>query len=139
MDERNGMNYPKRGEMSDDGRFYTHTDGSVHERLIVPSEGWRMCVNCSFFVDYDCESGRVAPCTEATIFKRIEGAYVTSAEEQEACDMARSMIVKCGGPESTRCLYYGGGYLCDDITNKSCPARAYLASHGDAHAWETNG
>ncbi len=126
------MTYPKRGEMSEDGKFYTHTDGSVHEKLIVPSEGWRMCVNCSFFVDYDCESGRVAPCTEATIFKRIDGAYVLSAEEQEACDMARAMIVVCMNDYRVEASCNG----CGQLSEKTCPARAYLAAHGDANAWE---
>lgn len=122
------MNYPKRGEMSEDGKYYTHTDGSVHE--VTDTN----CQACSAFTHDFCKTLRV--CTSG--WQVVEGAHVPSAEEQEACDMARAMIYRCS------CYRYELLHGCDAkpcnscslFTSKSCPARAYLASHGDANAWE---
>lgn len=127
--------HPARGEMSADGKFYTHTDGTVHERITWPSDGWRMCPHCSF-AKHGCDGGRVAPCSETSVFRRIEGAYVYSADEQAACDMARAMIVVCGALYSENYDHCGACNGCFRLEEKSCPARSYLAAHGDASAWE---
>ena len=141
MDERNGMTYPKRGEMSEDGKFYTHTDGTVNS--FDTSTGF--CNEC-VFVGVNCSKEVPAKC-QGGVFKRIEGAYVPSTEEQEACDMARAMIVNCGDyrywskPPDVRTSDHDKHHCvgCVELTERKCPARAYLAAHGDAHAWETNG
>lgn len=57
-----------------------------------------------------------------------KGAYVPTDEEREACDMARKMIALCS--DMADCNY------CLHVEKKSCPARAYLAKHGDPNAWE---
>lgn len=86
--------YPSRGEMSKDGKYYTSTNGNVYEH------------------------GK----------RKIEGAYVPTDEEREACDMAREMIALCS--DMADCDY------CLNFEKKSCPARAYMAAHGCAEAWE---
>lgn len=93
--------YPRRGKMSKDGKYYTSTNGNVYE------------------------FGK----------RKIEGAYVPTDEESEACDMARAAITKCEkwhkhAMVETKCN------CCQYFLNKDCPARAYLAEHGCADAWE---
>lgn len=122
------MNYPARGETSEDGRYYTHTDGAVHER--VPFEG---CRKCSLFGAAQCVNVSCGDLINGkmAMFKLVEGAYVQTAEETEACDMAWKMIAVCGPHDAfTPCG------SCKLFTEKLCPARAYLAKHGDATAWE---
>lgn len=121
--------YPKRGCMSaPDQKYHTHTNGDVYERN---------CQTCQFvkgngFCGY--EVGGHRPCN----WKKVEGAYVPSAEEQAACEMARRMILMCG--------YFRGIAIpaqsrqacgrCPDLSNKSCPARKDLERCGQADAWE---
>lgn len=59
-----------------------------------------------------------------------KGAYVQTDEEREACDMALKMIALCQEHVDLLCN------MCMHITHKTCPARAYLAAHGCANAWE---
>lgn len=119
------MNYPKRGQMSDDGNYYTHTDGRVFKSSVDD------CRDCDMADEsvHDlcgplCHNG----------WSRAEGAYVTTDEEQAACDMARAMIKKCCSIH----VIAGGGCCnwCVSWFEKSCPARAYLAAHGQPDAWE---
>lgn len=122
------MNYPARGESSADGRYYTHTDGTVHERVPLT-----LCSKCSMFLadcsDIDC--GFIG--NHHAMLRLVSGAYVPSAETSEACDMARAMIAKCErGWKQT----YLPCASCGSYADKSCPARAYLAKHGAADAWE---
>lgn len=136
------MNYPKRGEMSEDGKYYTHTDGSVHnriERKLSEYCGDKPCSlydkegDCPPYVNYE-------PCR----YSLVKGAYVPSAEEQEACDMARAAIQNCSThyywsrPMDIRTCEHNMNHChsCSCLTAKSCPSRAYLAAHGDANAWE---
>ena len=114
--------YPRRGEMSEDGNYYTHTDGSVHEVEIGVANGCHVCSVGK--TKNEC----YALCSWANHFRLVEGAYVQSDEEREACDMARKMIALCS--DMADCNY------CLHIEKKSCPARAYLAEHGCADAWE---
>ena len=103
------MNYPKRGCRSKDLKTITYYNGKV-----------------AVF----CETEKK--------WKIIKGAYVPSDEEREACDMARAMIHMCG--------YFRGLAIpaqsrqacgrCSDLSNKSCPARLYLAAHKQPDAWE---
>lgn len=62
--------------------------------------------------------------------------YVPSDPEQAACDMARAMIVVCGALYSENYDHCGACNGCFRLEEKSCPARSYLAAHGDASAWE---
>ena len=125
------MNYPKRGQVSDDGKYYTHTDGRVHYRVERnPSED--TCSFCS--VAWLAHDGKpCATCEHAMLI--VEGAYVPSDEEREACEMARNMIAECyawisGMMEAKDCS------PCPNFADKSCPARKYPAAHGDEKAWE---
>ena len=129
------MNYPKRGELSDDGKYYTHTDGSVHERV-----SFNGCNRCS--LDEYCDTQELPPCGEIgcanTMFSRAPEAYVPSDEEQSACVMARAMINNC---HRSRSRWHGVG--CEDcvkctgaITSTSCEARVWLAKYHQPDAWE---
>jgi len=72
------------------------------------------------------------------MFSLVKGAYVPSDEERAACDMARAMIRMCG--------YFRGLAIpaqsrqscgrCSDLSNKSCPARVFLAELHQTDAWE---
>lgn len=137
------MSYPERGKMDENRTVYTHDDGTVHE--LVPDCG---CSECSLD-ELDCQALRFANCGSGS-FRLIQGAYVpteserVSSLEREACDMARAMITKCqdnrywSGPLVRRpCENKDNHYLdCAEFNHRSCPARAFLATHGDATAWE---
>lgn len=69
------MNYPKRGTKSEDGRLYTHTDGSVHE--VTDTN----CQACTGFLDDFCSP--IMGCQGG--WARIEGAFVPTDEVLEAC------------------------------------------------------
>jgi hypothetical protein len=120
------MNYPKRGQMSEDGKVYTHTNGSVHKRFFELSA----CDKCSLQKDAcgeaECISGH---------FEKIEGAYVPTDEEREACDMAHKAIGVCSCRTVTGCEY-PSELTCHSLIGKECVLRKYLADHGDAKAWE---
>lgn len=126
--------YPARGKMSADGKYYTHADGSVHVEVrgeCAPGEcGSNECSDCSVAA----KDGRCrADCTFETHYEIVEGAYVQTDEEREACDMARKMIeICCQAAYASDDTCNGCAYLDD----QDCPARAYLAKHGDATAWE---
>lgn len=127
--------YPARGQMSDDGKVYTDKDGAVHE---VTDTNWQDCTGCTHDFcgpSLGCKGG----------WHRIKGAYVPSSEEVAACDMARAMIEycedfrslwECGENHSPTIGRPSGCICCPKFANKSCPARVYLAAHGDATAWE---
>lgn len=119
--------YPPRGEMSADGRQYTHTDGSVHEQQFYVVG----CKECSL-MNLTCHLCNDGSTTHP--WRLVDGAYVTSDEEREACDMARDAIRACDLMSSigTPLLCRG----CPKLSDKSCPARLYLAKHGDPDAWE---
>lgn len=114
------MNYPKRGCISDDGKFYTHTDGRVFTRN-ENACGGRSCSTCSRELRKVC-------------MDIIEGSYVTSDEEREACDMARAAIEQCNVGFGTKgCLH---GATCFFFVTSSCHLRMYLASKHQPDAWE---
>lgn len=118
------MNYPKRGQMSEDGKYYTHTDGSVH----VVNKNSKSCSGCSLEKVDGCR------CSKGYAWTLVWGAYVQTDEVQAACEMAREMIKKCCSIH----VIAGGGCCnwCVSWFEKSCPARAYLAAHGQTDAWE---
>ena len=121
--------YPARGEMSADGKLYTGKNGSVYASTFDGTSD-----NCTLCDVTECE-GEIA-CATSYNLKRIEGAYVPSTDEQAACDMARAMIVVCGALYSENYDHCGACNGCFRLEEKSCPARSYLAAHGDASAWE---
>jgi len=131
------MNYPKRGQMSDDGKYYTHTDGSVHHRA-EPEPSTDSCSFCS--VEWLEHEGK--PCDNCKhVMWIVKGAYVPSDEERAACDMARQAIKRCDRfkrwyDEVEGGILPHGCSLCSELKDRSCPARAYLASHGHQDAWE---
>lgn len=124
------MIYPKRGEMSEDGKFYTHTDGSVH--ACSGQNAWTRTCECE-----DCSVLRFCHATAGLLGDRCGWSLVRDAspsdDEQEACDMARHCIDIC---KQYRSYSYDDCKTCPHVTNRTCPARAYLAAHGDANAWE---
>ena len=114
------MNYPKRGCISDDGKFYTHTDGRVFTRN-ENACGVRSCSTCSRELRKVC-------------MDIIKGAYVPSDEEREACYMARRAIKKC-------VAYYAwssGCASCKWFIARTCDTRKYLESKHQPDAWEAN-
>lgn len=125
--------YPKRGHMSEDGKVYTDCKGGVHERVAdMKQSNLLMCPGaCSLLaVDdfYPRDHNEESICR----WTLIEGAYVPSDCELEACEMARAMIEQC--------VFSGGDCSdCGAFTDQNCPARVYLAAHGDAQAWEVVG
>lgn len=125
LEKEKEMNYPKRGEMSDDGKFYTHTDGSVHETEIGRDNGCHVCS-----VDKSNERCH-AECGFSSHFRLVEGAYVPSDEEREACDMARHQISIC----NMRNNIVNCRKDCVWFVDKTCPARLYLAAHKQQDAW----
>ena len=113
-------NYPKRGQKSDDGRYYTHTDGSVHEII-----DYTECATCSVFSGDDCDF----VCPKNKQFRLIKGACFPNDEVKEACDKMREMIQTC--QENGRdCVDCGRFQRRED-----CPARLYLAKHKQEDAW----
>lgn len=124
--------YPPRGQMSADGKYYTHTNGSVHVLVEGKENGCNVCSMCSDF------EGCRAACTNRTHCELAEGAHGPSEDDdgavREACDMARDAIRACDLMSSmgTPLLCRG----CPKLSDKSCPARLYLAKHGDPDAWE---
>lgn len=126
------QNYPARGKMSADGRYYTHTDGSVH---VQKKEVSKTCAGCSVA---KCEGFCLANCTFETRFALVEGAHVSTAEESEACQMAREAICLCGNFRGLALLVRSRQSCarCSWLADKRCPARAYLDKHGDPNAWE---
>ena len=129
--------YPKRGEFSADGRYYTLADGSVHEGV-----KWDGCDKCS--LDEYCDTVEFQPCRGLSaangqkMFAFIEGVCVPSNDTIEACEMARAMIRLCAyfrglaAPAQSR----QACERCSEFSNKSCPAREFLAKHGQERAWE---
>lgn len=123
------MNYPKRGCMSEDGKYYTHTDGSVHERQLNTVG----CASCSL-MNLTC-----GLCNDALTvhpWKQVSGAYVPTDEEREACEAMRAGIVRCSlngtGFEGCKSVIAP----CHLLTAKTCPLRAYLDSKKQPDAWE---
>lgn len=132
------QNYPARGKMSEDGKYYTHTDGSVHERVEY-ADDVHVCDDCSL-VDL---TGMVTEigCARCEFpkkcqWKHVAGAYVPTDEEREACDMARAMIKLC--PQSPLIEDAEHCVGCPYLKDKDCPARGYLAAHHQQDAWEVN-
>ena len=129
--------YPKRGEFSADGRYYTHVDGSVHEGV-----KWDGCENCS--LDEYCDTVELQPCSGLsaangkTMFAVVEGVCVPSNDAIEASEMARAMIRLCAYFRglATPAQMRHGCERCSEFSNKSCPGRAFLAKHGQDRAWE---
>lgn len=123
------MNYPARGETSEDRHYYTHTNGTVYERVPVDE-----CQNCSFVRTGKCHKVRCVTFKNGymAMFKLVEGAYVQSAEESEACDMARAHITMC----ETHHISHDGCEACCEFGTKKCHLRKYLAKHGATDAWE---
>ena len=79
------MNYPKRGRKSGEGKYYTHTDGSVHD-LGHPKDHVSACKGCSLVSacnETSLEKGLL--CGQRGPYQKIEGAYVPTDEEQAAC------------------------------------------------------
>ena len=126
-------NYPKRGELSEDGKVYTAMDGTVHlfkARLHGEACGDRPC--SLYMFDEDCP--RNVNSNDPCCYSLSPGAYVPSAEEAEACDMARAMIDHCG---FHRWLAdKAGGVCCTKFIDRCCESRSYLAAHKQADAWE---
>jgi len=127
------MKYPKRGCISKNGKYYTHTDGGVHMFLYKNSDGLKCVCKLPCYVGHVCNN---VPLT-CTHWKIIEGAYVPSDEELIACDMAREMIYRCAafryelkmGKEDNPC------FNCLYSKDKSCPARKYIGSKKQPDAW----
>jgi len=127
MNTSDKQQYPRRGQLSEDGKLYTHMDGSVYEKVseshVCSVADCKKCSNVPFY------------CMR---WSRIEVAYVQTEEERDACDMARNMIEQCS--------YFRGLAIpahsrqscgrCSYLSNKVCPAREYLAKHGCSDAWE---
>ena len=124
----NHMNYPKRGCMSEDRKFYTHTDGSVHHRA-EPNPSEDSCSFCSLeWLEHD---GR--PCENCEhVMWIIPGEYVPSDEEREACDMAREAIKKC----VAHYAWLSGCKSCTWFIGKTCDTRKYLSAHHQPDAWD---
>lgn len=123
--------WPKRGETSEDGKYYTHTDGRVYEILRSTLGSWETCALCSFKTE--CRGGRVVDCGHLQYFRVIEGVFVISDAEQKACDMARAMIKTCAG--GTFCAG-ADCWFCICLEKGTCPARSYLADMKQPDAWE---
>jgi len=134
--------YPERGKVSEDGKFYTHVDGSVHENT-HDFGGDNVCAVCSLndhsdtttcFVDCNLAGG-------SAFWRKIEGAYVPSPEEREAYEAMREMIGECSGRQKFidipfhKDINLHGCATCNMFPDKSCPARLYLSKHGDEKAW----
>ena len=119
--------YPARGMMRDGGLIYTHVNGTVHEkRLGFGGYNRGKCAVCKYNRDGSC----IAVPPQGCGWRQIEGAYVPSDCELEACDMARKAIVMCSVRDDSEC----DG--CYEFHNKLCHLRKYLAAHGDDQAWE---
>ena len=54
--------------------------------------------------------------------------------EREACEMARAAIIACQAVRGKPCDCLPGA--CKYWSSAKCPARVYLASRGDADAWQ---
>lgn len=111
MSDKPTIGWPARGEVSADRRFYTHTDGSVHER--DPDNHY--CTKCSLF-QTNCDN---VPCY-GTQWNLVEGAYVPSADELAACDGITGHCKRCAMV----------------LMGNACPARRYLDRCGQPDAWE---
>lgn len=124
----NEQKYPKRGQVSEDGQYYTHKDGTVHEHSDTN------CQACSAFMyDFNCSvtPRNNGPCG----YHVIEGAYVLSADELEACDMARKAIEQCGRDYVYPCQPKCKTELCEHLVDKTCHLRKWLERCGQADAW----
>ena len=139
--------YPARGEMSADKQFYTHTDGKVHKFTPYPAGYFdddpnrSPCDSCSMNTSGFCQGTDDLCSCAGGYFEFVSGAYVPTESEAaitEACEMARGAVNKC-------CLYRwvatpvnesaNACASCAAHINKNCPARVYLAKHGQADAW----
>ena len=122
------MNYPKRGCLSEDGKYYTHTDGTVWLYLGQPTPNRGKCVVCKWRArGTKCGAERPSGCN----YRQVAGAYVLSDEEQSACDMARKQIYRCAYmARLVNCKN------CEFFKAKKCDARLFLAAHQQPDAWE---
>lgn len=135
----NQSKWPARGEMSEDGRYYTHTDGSVHELVDTNLRDWEMCSPCSMFLRCD-RSSCSEICTDTHNMRLVHDAYVQSDDELAACEAMRGMIARCSKRSGGGALGFDtvGCKWCEysDKNVHGCPARAWLARCGQADAWE---
>lgn len=99
MSENN--KYPARGEMSADGKFYTHMDGTVHKHTSYfagyfdKNPKRSPCGTCSMLDDGVCQDVDDICSCAGGYFELVPGAYVPTEAEaaiSEACEMARAMV-----------------------------------------------
>jgi len=123
--------WPERGQMSEDGKYYTHTDG----RLVVIKKT-EYCLTC--FLRSECDCGRLFVTCRYAALSVVEGPYVPSADERVAEAAMRAHIIVCAGWTGVPCD--GGGdadIQCDMFKNRTCHLRRYLADViRDPKAWE---
>lgn len=128
--------YPARGMISADGKFYTHWDGTVHERSVrKPGEACGDHLCSMYDKEGDCPKHfNAEPCS----YRLIEGAHVPSADEQAAEAAIRAGIENCQSMAAMRCD--GGGdpdSACNLFLGKWCHLRKYLSDViRDPKAWE---
>lgn len=144
MSENN--KYPARGEMSADGKFYTHTDGTVHKHTPYTAGYFESgpsrspCDSCSMLDDGVCQCVDIYCSCVGGYFELVSGAYVPTEAEAaitEACEMARAMVKQCSYYRALAKSFRvrNACESCSDRTNRTCPARRYLAKHGATDAW----
>ena len=113
------VEYPKRGTISADGKFYTNKNGQVfgkdNELSVCKKGHCKVCVNLEEFCSH---------------WSKIESISVPSEEVAEAIIAMRIMIEQCDGVPGRcrRCSLR--------LMGKVCAAREYLEKHGIKNAWE---
>lgn len=118
--------WPERGQMSEDGKYYTHTDG----RLVVIKKT-EYCLTC--FLRSECDRGRLFVTCRYAALSVVEGPYVPSADQRVAEAAMRAMIAMCPGRDKDLNTCHGKG--CFDL--QTCPLRRYLSDElHDPKAWE---
>lgn len=119
--------WPARGQMSTDEKYYTDHEGRVHEYSPMSEE--YACARCSLYALPCSHLNDREPCG----FRLIEGAYVPSADERVAEKVMRAMIAMCPGRDKDLNTCHGKG--CFDL--QTCPLRRYLSDElHDPKAWE---
>lgn len=128
--------WPERGQMSDDGKYYTHTDGFVYHR--VPRDKDSFCGKCVWSRERKNCMACANPIANGCAWEVVEGPYVPSADQRVAETAMRAHIIVCAGWTGVPCD--GGGdadIQCDMFKNRTCHLRRYLADViRDPKAWE---